>query len=110
MLKRIRARCVVRARRMRQNHGQFSDTSDLYFFAGAMAVLDCLRDDAAAALCDEWLRDFSATRSPTNQSPEASAARERERRSADEFETFTARLAHDDNAAALGDLGSELLP
>ena len=81
MLRRIRARCVTRARRYHRNHPGFSRRDELYFFFGAMAALDCFPDPAAKALADEWMRDLCGTfarrspRSPCDQSPAARAAR-----------------------------------
>lgn len=78
LLRRMRARCVVRARRYWQNHPDFRRNDEVYFFFGAMAVLECLRDPAATALVEEWTQDFAANRSPRDQSSEARAARQRD--------------------------------
>ena len=78
MLRRIRARCVTRARRYRRNHPGFSSRDERYFFFGADAVLSSLRDPGAQALAKEWLRDlFSTDHPPCDQSPGAQAARVR---------------------------------
>ena len=90
-LRRVEARCVERARRYREPPRIFSGNSEFYFFAGACAVLDCFDDLAAKALSDEWMLDVLADRSPTDQSLAAQTAREIERQTAAELETFEAR-------------------
>ena len=79
MLRRIRARCVTRARRYRRNHPGFSSRDERYFFFGGMAVLETFPDPAAQALAKEWLGDlFSTDHLPCDQSPGAKAARVRD--------------------------------
>ena len=78
MLRRIRARCVTRARRYRRNHPGFSRRDEQYFFFGGIALLETFPDPAAKALAKEWLRDlFSDDHPPCDQSPGAQAARVR---------------------------------
>ena len=94
MLRRIRARIVVRARRYHRNHPGFSRRDELYFFFGAMAALDCFPDPAAKALAKEWLRDLFGHRSPCVQSPAARAARDCDAaRAAERDATLAAFLA-----------------
>ena len=88
MLRRIRARCVTRARRYRRNHAGFSRRDEMYFFFGAQAVLGGLRDPGARALAKEWLGDFAGGRSPCDQSATAQAARLRDRERAAEMAAF----------------------
>ena len=93
MLRRIRARCVTRARRYRRNHPGFSSRDEMYFFFGADAVLAAVRDPGALALAKEWLGDFAGRRSPCDQSATAQAACARDRERAAEMAAFFARVA-----------------
>ena len=93
MLRRIRARCVTRARRYRRNHPGFSRRDEMYFFFGANAVLAAFRDPGARALAKEWLGDFAGRRSPCDQSATAQAARARDLERAADMAAFFARVA-----------------
>jgi hypothetical protein len=92
-IRRIRARCVTRARRYRRNHPGFSNCEEMYFFFGADAVLAALRDPGAAALAKEWLGDFAGHRSPCDQSATAQAARARARERDADLAAFFASMA-----------------
>jgi hypothetical protein len=79
LLRRIRARCVTRARRYWRNHPDFSRRDERYFFFGAMAVLGCFPDAAARELAAQWQADlFNAAHPPCDHSPAAQAARVRD--------------------------------
>ncbi len=78
ILRRIQIRCFVRARRRRRYYG-YSRSKELHFFAGAIAVLDCLRDDGAKVIRDDWILDIVRKRPIGDPSPEAEAIRKHER-------------------------------
>lgn len=79
MLRRIYARCVVRARGYKTNHPKFSER---YFCCGAAAVLTCFRDPESKALAGELLADAFFGTPISDQSAKAKATRA-QRREAD---------------------------
>lgn len=54
IVRRIRARCVGRARRYGKHHPDFSPREQMYYFFGALAVLETIPDPAARALAKEF--------------------------------------------------------
>ena len=71
-------RCLTRAAGYARNHSRFNSTSEMYFFLGAVAVLDSFSDPAAKALADGWLHDLvSEKHKPRDLSDKARRARRR---------------------------------